>query len=118
MNVKDYLFIEEFIANARVGVTVEERAHPQSIYMSLKIYMDLRPAGQRDDLNATLDYAFVIQTIRNLLGQKEFFLVETIAEYISEKILKEKIVTSVEIKVGKKVFHDIASVGVFIVRTK
>lgn len=118
MNVKDYLFIEDFKADARVGITVEERAHPQAVTLSLKIFLDLKPAGQRDDLDATLDYAVIVQMIKTLLEQKEFLLVEKIAESIADKILKEKIAMGVEVKVGKKVFHDIGSVGACITRTK
>lgn len=118
MNVKDYLFIEDFKTDARVGITAEERAHPQTLTLQLKIFLDLKKAGRTDDLHSTLDYAAVTESIKTLLEQKEFLLVEKVAKDIADKILKEKIVMGIEVKVGKKVFSNIASVGACITRAK
>lgn len=118
MVVKDYLFIENFETFARVGVTVEERARAQKIYLSLKIFLDLKTAGRSDDLKATIDYSVVTKTIKKILEQNEFLLVEKVAETIATKILKEKLVGGVEIKIGKKAFEDIGLIGAHITRMK
>ena len=125
MNVKkfispsgDHLFIENFSISCRVGTTAEERVHPQKIMLCLKVFLDLKRAGKTDRMESTLNYAEIIDQIRTVTSKGEYQLVERVAESIAQKILENKKVSAVEIKVGKKVFQDMDSIGAQIVRSR
>ncbi len=102
----------------RVGTTVEERAFPQVLKVSLRLETPLAKAGLSDSLNDTVDYAAVIENIKKVGSSQSFVLVERIAEIIAETVLKNPLIHGVEVKVGKKVFSGIENVGANIYREK
>lgn len=114
----DYLFIEKMEISCRIGTTVEERAFPQILTVSIRINTSLAKAGKSDSLTDTVDYAAMIEEAKTICSKREFVLVEKVAEVIAETALKINTVTAAEVKVGKKVFPGIESVGAYIYREK
>lgn len=85
------------------------------------IFSNLKHAGITDDLNNTLDYARVYDTIKNIVEGKPYNLVEALAENIATSILEEDMVDSVRVKIQKPhvaVTGIVESLGVEIYRTK
>lgn len=114
----DHLFIEEFELPCRVGITAEERAFPQLLTVCLWLELPLAKAGNSDSLHDTLDYAAIIEATRSACSVGEFQLVERVAEIIAAAALKNPLLEAVRVKVGKKVFAGIKSVGACIHRQK
>ena len=114
----DHVFIKNMELSARIGTTESERVFPQILRISVKIYLPLRRAGQTDSLNETVDYAQIIENIRNQTQQRTYVLAETIAEEIAGVALTPAVALAVEVEVCKKVFEGIEAVGVFIRREK
>jgi FolB domain-containing protein len=112
----DYLFLEGMEVPCMVGITPEERAFPQILNISIRLCLSLRRAGRSDDLSQSIDYARVLSEIKKILHHRKFKLVETVAEVIASHLLKEKKITGAEIKVEKKVFAGVKSIGVMIRR--
>ena len=115
---KDYLFIEGLEAEVRIGTTKAERAFPQVLFLSFKLVLPLKKAGQSDHLKHTVDWALVINQIQRHLQGKSFALVETVLEQVAALVLKQKAVQAVEVRADKKIFAGIHSVGASIYRTR
>jgi dihydroneopterin aldolase len=49
--------------------------------------MDLKKAGQSDDLQATIDYAEIALGVKQLVETKSYKLIEALAEAIAEHLL-------------------------------
>jgi len=100
--VTDRIYLHEMVFEGRHGVTDEERAQPQQIEVDLDILLDLRPAGQSDDLADTVDYADVFAACRDIVEQRSFHLLEGIAEAIAGAVLADfPRVESVSVRVKK-----------------
>jgi 7,8-dihydroneopterin aldolase/epimerase/oxygenase len=69
------------------GVTDEERDLPQLIEVDVEMTVDLRTAGQTDDLAETVDYGEVFERCRQIVEGRSFHLLEGIAEAIATELL-------------------------------
>ena len=102
----------------RIGITAEERSLPQTLTISLRLELPLESAARSQKLKDTLDYSEIITGIRSLAAGREYVLAESLAEDIAQMALKYEPIQAVEVKVGKKVFSDIGSVGACIYRNR
>ncbi|MFI2858921.1 dihydroneopterin aldolase [Paenibacillus sp. JSM ZJ436] len=73
---------------AYVGVFEEERKLGQRYYVDLELELDLKEAGLRDDLTLTVNYAEVHELLLSVMKNKQFQLIEALAEYIATEMLR------------------------------
>ena len=69
------------------GVLPEEKALGQKFFVDACLYLSLRQAGETDDLNFTVNYGKVYETIREIVTNERFDLLEALAERICSAIL-------------------------------
>ena len=115
----DLIVIRDLEVEARVGVTEEERATPQTLLVDLEIVVDLSIAAVNDDLDSTLDYGMVIQEIGELVRGSDTKLLETLAGRIADRIATMQLVRGVTVEVTKRnppVPERVGPVGVRITR--
>lgn len=84
--MSDRLHVHRLRFFGRHGVLPEERVLPQRFEVSLVLELDLKTAGQTDDLSATVNYATVAETAREVVEGESVQLIETLAERIAELI--------------------------------
>jgi len=85
----DRINIKNLEIIARHGVFPEERVIGQKFLISAALYMDLRDAGQTDDLTKTLDYAEICRFIKAFVEDNTFNLIEAVAERLAMMLLIE-----------------------------
>jgi phosphoglycolate phosphatase len=83
----DCIRINGLEVQARIGVPDEERAEPQKLIIDVVMESDFRGIG--DDIARTTDYAAVAAWVREECGQREWRLLETLAEDLAASLLKE-----------------------------
>jgi dihydroneopterin aldolase len=101
------------------GVASAERLIPQPFEVDLDLMLDLRPAGQSDDLTQTVDYGAVLERVGRVVAEQSFSLIEALAEAIAVEVLSDPRVVGVSVSVRKlrpPVAVDVASVAVRITR--
>lgn len=98
----DTIHLENIESFCRLGVYEEERASGQNIKVNLALELDLRKAGQSDDLQDTVDYAKISKLVQDCAQAKEYLLVEHLAEEIAQKILSDFVsISGLKIRVFK-----------------
>lgn len=85
----DKIFIQELELFALIGAYAQERSNKQKIILDLELGIDARDASLYDSLTKTVDYDHLIKQVKVCISDTEFFLIETLAEYIAQYILKE-----------------------------
>jgi 7,8-dihydroneopterin aldolase/epimerase/oxygenase len=103
-NVKtrmDKIIVKDARFLARVGVSEEERARPQEIFLDIYAYADLRPANRTDDFERAICYRQLHQAAAAVVDARPYHLIETIAERIAEDLLQRFPVGQVVIQVRK-----------------
>lgn len=94
------------------GVFPEENKLGQQFKVDLELHFPLQSAGQSDDLKDTVNYAEVYETVRFLVEETTFKLIETLAERIAAEVLRGyELIQEVTVRVHKphppfKVFFD------------
>lgn len=113
----DRIFIDNLRLKCRVGVTDEERLLPQEILMDITLAINLKPAGTSDNLGDTLDYKDMLRRISQFASEREFKLLEGLAEGIAALALKVDRVEKVTVKARKAKYSSEPSIGVKIERS-
>lgn len=93
------LIIENLQLFGHHGVRDDERERGQLFAIDAEVEFDF---PQRDDLSETVDYVQVLERIRELNAAYAFQLLETFAQAIAEKIVKDfRQVRRVRVRVKK-----------------
>jgi dihydroneopterin aldolase len=64
-----------------------ERETAQPFEVDVELRLDLRPAGQSDELSKTVDYGRVFDIAREIVEARTFHLLERLAETIASEVL-------------------------------
>lgn len=83
------------------GYLPEEQVLGQWFEVDLTLWVDLSKAGQSDRIEDTCDYRGAISTVKNLIKEQKFALVEKLAAAIADEILKLEKVEQVRVQLSK-----------------
>ena len=98
----DHVFLSNMEFECHIGAGDGERAELQTIEMDIDLTLDLRPAGEADDLAKTADYGAVFGLCRHVAEDHEYHLLEGLAEHAAKEILKaQPLVQGVAVTVRK-----------------
>src|SRR5699024_12377386 len=65
------------------GVFPEENKLGQRFYTDVSLYTDLTTAGKTDDMNDSVDYGDIYETVKNIMEGKAFSLLDAAGEQIA-----------------------------------
>jgi len=84
------------------GALPAEREIGQKFVVDVELALDLRPAGESDDLTRTVSYAEVHEQVRDVVEGPPCALIETVAERIAACLLADHDrVEEVRVRVSK-----------------
>ena len=100
--MRDRIVLADMVFQARHGVHEREKATAQRFEVDVELFVDLQPAGLEDDLERTLDYGHVYETVRTIVESTTFNLIEALAEAIAHELLTDfPALEEVEVRVRK-----------------
>ena len=97
----DFIHIHDLHLKCIVGVYEHERRENQDIILSVSLGLNLRGAGESDNLEHTVDYKKLQDEIIALVTDSRFQLIESIAESVATLCLKHNKVQLAKIVVEK-----------------
>lgn len=112
----DTLIIRDIAIACRIGVTEEERAEPQTLWMDVELPIDAAAAAAQDDVGETVDYARLVSAVGSLVRATPYRLLETVADRAAALILREFTVARVRVEVRKKALPGIGYAAVVVER--
>ena len=117
-NKKDTIFIKDLTINTLIGILDVERINKQRVSISVELTIPNHNAAVTDNINnCPVNYAAVHEHIIEFASKNHFGLVETFAESLAQKLLKNFNCLSIELSVAKlDIFTDTAAVGIKIYR--
>jgi 7,8-dihydroneopterin aldolase/epimerase/oxygenase len=101
------------------GALPEEQFRAQPFEVDLDLQVNLRPAGQSDDLADTVDYGALAESVERVITKERFQLLERLAERIADEVRDDDRVEEATVTVRKlrpPVAVDLASAAVTITR--
>ncbi|AKA70800.1 2-amino-4-hydroxy-6-hydroxymethyldihydropteridine diphosphokinase [Clostridium scatologenes] len=98
----DKMYIEDLQVYGFHGVNQQEKDLGQRFIISAELFLDLKEAGDSDNLNRTVNYAELCFEIEEQFTKQKYDLIESAAEKLAEFILlKHEIVKRIKLKVKK-----------------
>ena len=85
----DRIFLRGMRFMACHGVLPHEREVPQPFEVDVEMGLDLRAAGESDDLDDTVNYAKVYDVVSTVLTVTRKYLIEALAEEIADDLLRD-----------------------------
>jgi len=87
--MSDVLRLRNMRFYGRHGVLPEEKTLGQRFEVDVELHLDLRPAGQSDELRGSIDYAAVHGLVSYIVTEERFHLLEALAERLAARIREE-----------------------------
>ena len=98
----DKIIIDRLKVFCNHGVYEDEKINGQNFYVSAKIGIDASKPGSTDDLNRSVNYAELCETITYYMKNNRFNLIEAVAENLSAYILEySPLIHMVELRIDK-----------------
>ncbi len=115
----DRILIKDLVVRCILGTIERERHEKQSVVINLCVGLDLSRSGASDNLDDTLDYRRLRDSVIALAERSQYFLAEALAEGIAKTCLAEPLVQEVQVTVEKpSALRGARSVGVEIIRRR
>lgn len=122
LSTMDQIFINEVPFYANHGVFAEEKSLGQTFLLSLKLYIPMAEAAEKDDLKKTIHYGEATQKAVAFLQENTYGLLETAAHRLAVYLLAEyprmEAVTVTLAKPGAPVRFSFQSLGVSVTRSR
>jgi len=110
----DRIHIEQLEIDARVGVPDSERAQAQRLNLNVTFWP--KRSEPRDHIADTVDYSEVAASLKQFVVQKDYRLIETLAEETAGHLLARFPMRKVEVEVRKFVLPGADHVSVTAIR--
>jgi 7,8-dihydroneopterin aldolase/epimerase/oxygenase len=101
--VADTVSIRDLRVSAVIGVYDWEREIEQDLTFAVQLPADVARAAAGDDIAGTLDYSAVAHTVKSVVIEGKFQLIETAAERVAQRLLAEYGLSWVRVEVVKPI---------------
>ena len=113
----DQINIKDLHLRTVIGINEEERRDRQDVFINLVMDVDMRRAGESDDIDDAVNYRTITKRIIQLVENSQFYLVEKMAAEIAAICLSDPRVDRARVTVEKPgALRFARSVGVTIER--
>ena len=113
---EDAIHVEQLEMFAHVGVPDHERDKPQRITVTITAWPKASLHALSDDICSTINYSAIARIVRDVVDERRDKLIETLAEKIAERLLRDLPIRCLRIELRKFVLPDAAYVSVIITR--
>ena len=116
---KRTIFIKDFIIHEIIGIHDYEKAKKQKIKFNIVIDVNQNTLPNEKDLRSIINYEKITKKLENLVKNKKYNFLESLAEDSFVEIFKDKRISSVKIKIEKlDAIKNASSAGVEIFKSR
>ena len=116
---KRTIFIKDFIIHEIIGIHDYEKAKKQKIKFNIVIDVNQNTLPNEKDLRSIINYEKITKKLKNLVKNKKYNFLESLAEDSFVEIFKDKRINSVKIKIEKPdAIKNASSAGVEIFKSR
>ena len=116
---KRTIFIKDFIIHEIIGMHDHEKTKKQKIKFNIVIDVNQNTLPNEKDLKSIINYEKITKKLENLVKNKKYNFLESLAEDSFVEIFKDKRISSVKIKIEKPdAIKNASSAGVEIFKSR
>ena len=117
--IKRTVFIKDFIIEEIIGVHDYEKIKKQKIKFNIVLDVNQSSVPDEKDIKSIVDYEKITNKLENLVKNKKYNFLESLAEDSFKEIFEDKRIDSATIKIEKpEAIKNAKSVGVEVFKTR
>jgi len=117
--IKRTVFIKDFIIEEIIGIHEHEKIKKQKIKFNIVLDIDQNTIPDEKDIISIVNYEKITNKLENLVKNKKYNFLESLAEDSFKEIFEDKRISSVKIKIEKPdAIKNADSVGVEVFKTR
>jgi len=118
-SIRRTVFIKDFIIQEIIGIHEHEKTKKQKIKFNIVINVNQNTVPDERDIKSIVDYEKITNKLENLVKNKKYNFLESLAEDSFKEIFEDKRINSVKIKIEKPdAIKNADSVGVEVLKNR
>jgi len=118
-SIRRTVFIKDFIIQEIIGIHEHEKTKKQKIKFNIVVNVNQNTVPDEKDIKSIVDYEKITNKLENLVKNKKYNFLESLAEDSFEEIFEDKRINSVKIKIEKPdAIKNADSVGVEVLKNR
>lgn len=101
MSDRDSIFVKDYVIDCNIGVYAEEHGVTQKVRLIVDAFLSEGVKATRDEMAEVPSYTDIIDAIDQISGEGHIELVETFAERIAARLLRDKRISRVHVRIEK-----------------
>ena len=117
--VRRTVLIKDFMINEIIGIHKHEKVNKQKIIFNLVIDVNQNTLPDENTISSIVDYEKITKKLENLVKNKNYNFLESLAEDSFKEIFEDKKINSIKIKIEKPdAIINAKSVGVEVFKSR
>ena len=118
-SIRRTVFIKDFIVQEIIGIHEHEKTEKQKIKFNIVVNVNQNTVPDEKDIKSIVDYEKITNKLENLVKNKKYNFLESLAEDSFKEIFEDKRINSVKIKIEKlDAIKNADSVGVEVFKSR
>ena len=118
-SIRRTVFIKDFIIQEIIGIHEHEKTKKQKIKFNIVVNVNQNTVPDEKDIKSIVDYEKITNKLENLVRNKKYNFLESLAEDSFKEIFEDKRINSVKIKIEKPdAIKNADSVGVEVLKNR
>ena len=118
-SIRRTVFIKDFIIQEIIGIHEHEKTKKQKIKFNIVVNVNQNTVPDEKDIKSIVDYEKITNKLENLVKNKKYNFLESLAEDSFGEIFEDKRINSVKIKIEKPdAIKNADSVGVEVFKSR
>ena len=118
-SIRRTVFIKDFIIQEIIGIHEHEKIKKQKIKFNIVVDVNQNTVPDEKDIKSIVDYEKITNKLDNLVKNKKYNFLESLAEDSFKEIFEDKRINSVKIKIEKPdAIKNADSVGVEVFKSR
>jgi len=118
-SIRRTVFIKDLIIQEIIGIHEHEKTKKQKIKFNIVVNVNQNTVPDEKDIKSIVDYEEITNKLENLVKNKKYNFLESLAEDSFKKIFEDKRINSVKIKIEKPdAIKNADSVGVEVLKNR
>jgi len=118
-SIRRTIFIKDFIIQEIIGIHEHEKTKKQKIKFNIVVNVNQNTVPDEKDIKSIVDYEKITNKLENLVKNKKYNFLESLAEDSFKEIFEDKRINSVKIKIEKPdAIKNADSVGVEVLKNR
>ena len=112
------IYLKDLVVEAKHGVHAHEKVNAQRFSITLDLEVNTPEAFVNDDINNTVSYSWLRQTIINIVQQNSFDLIERLAQVILDGIFVDSRIQQATLSIEKLDVYPDTVPGIRVIQTR